>query len=115
VKLYLLGYQDILADHLYLNSKRKANCKNLKTLGSKPSGGRDVAELGFVVVHRAIRLLMLFLFLLIFVVEDAVWLSVLLPHTCFLLSCMHSMVETKTCPGNIYIGKHRSTCGILLY
>jgi hypothetical protein len=39
VKLYLLGYQDILAGHLYLNSKGKANYKNLKSSGSKPSGG----------------------------------------------------------------------------
>ena len=56
MKLYLLGYQDILAGHLYLNSKRKANCKNLKSSGSKPSGGRDVAELGSAVVRRASRL-----------------------------------------------------------
>jgi hypothetical protein len=56
VKLYLLGYQDILAGHLYSNSKRKAKCKTLKSSGSKPSGGRDVAELGSVVVRRASRL-----------------------------------------------------------
>jgi hypothetical protein len=56
VKLYLLGYHDILAWHLYLNSKQKANCKNLKSSGNKPSGGLDVAELGFAVVCRASRL-----------------------------------------------------------
>jgi hypothetical protein len=56
VKLYLLGYQNILVEHLYLNSKRKANYKNLKSSGSKPSGGRDVAELGSAVVRRASRL-----------------------------------------------------------
>ena len=56
MKLYLLGYQDILAGHLCSNSKRKANCKNLKSSGSKPSGGRDVAELGSAVVRRASRL-----------------------------------------------------------
>jgi hypothetical protein len=61
-----------------------------------------VVELGSVVVRRASRLFMLYLFFLILVVEDAVWSSVLLPHTCFLLSCMHSMVETKTYPENIY-------------
>jgi hypothetical protein len=56
VKLYLLGYQDILAGHLYLNSKRKANYKNLKISGSKLSGGQDVAELGSAVVRRASHL-----------------------------------------------------------
>jgi hypothetical protein len=76
--------------------------KNLKISGSKPSGGRDVAELGSVMVRRASRLFMLFLFFLILVVEDVVWSSILLPHTCLLLSCMHSMVETKTYPENIY-------------
>jgi hypothetical protein len=84
VKLYLLGYQDILAGHLYLNSKWKANYKNLKSSGSKPSGGRDVAELGSAVVRCASNLFMLFPFFLILVVEDAVWSSILLPHTCFL-------------------------------
>jgi hypothetical protein len=103
VKLYLLGYQNILAGHLYLTSKQKANCKNLKSSGSKPSGGRDVAELGSTVIRRASRLLMLFPFFMILVVEDAVWSSVFLPHTCFLLSCMHSMVETKTYLENIYV------------
>jgi hypothetical protein len=53
VKLYLLGYEGILVDHLYLNSKRKENYKNLKSSGSKPSGGRDVTELGSAVVCRA--------------------------------------------------------------
>jgi hypothetical protein len=56
VKLYLLGYQDILVGHLYLNSKRKANYKKLKSSGSKPSGGRDVAEPGSAVVRCAICL-----------------------------------------------------------
>jgi hypothetical protein len=93
VKLSPLGYQDILAGHLYLNSKRKAKCKNLKSSGSKPSGGRDVAELSSVVVRHASRLFCVFSVFL-----DVVWSSVLLPHTCFLLSCMHSMVETKTYP-----------------
>jgi hypothetical protein len=96
VKLYLLGYQDILAGHLYLNLKWKANCKKLKSLGSKPSGGRDVAELGSAVVCRASCLFCAFAIFL-----DVVWSSVLLPHTCFLLSCMHNMVETKTYPENI--------------
>jgi hypothetical protein len=36
--------------------KRKENCKNLKSSESKPSGGRDVAELGSAVVCRASRL-----------------------------------------------------------
>jgi hypothetical protein len=72
-----------------------------------------VAELGSVVVRRASRLFCAFLFFLILVMEDAIWSSVLLPHTCFLLSCMHSMVEKKTYPENI--GKNSSTCGILLY
>jgi hypothetical protein len=114
VKLYLLGYQDILARHLYLNSKRKANYKNLKSSRCKPGGGRDVAELGSTVVRRASRLFMLFPFFLILVVEDVVWSSVLLAHTCFLLSCMHSIVETKTYTENIY-RQNSSTCGILLY
>jgi hypothetical protein len=56
VKLYLLGYQDIFAGHLYLHLKHKANCKNLKSSGSKPSGGRDVDKLGSAVVRRASRL-----------------------------------------------------------
>jgi hypothetical protein len=119
VKLYILGYQYILAGHLYLNSKRKENYKNLKSSGSKPSGGQDVAELGSAVVRRASRLFCAFPVFLILVVEDAVWSPVLLPHTCFLLSCMHTMVETKTYPEYIYIyiyiGKNSSTCGILIY
>jgi hypothetical protein len=56
VKLYLLGYQDILAGHLCSNSKRKANCKKLESSGSKPSGGRDVAEMGSAVVRCVSRL-----------------------------------------------------------
>jgi hypothetical protein len=72
----------------------------LKSSGSKPSGGRDRAKLGSVVVHRASHLFYAF-----FVFVDAVWSTVLLPHTCFLLSCMHSMVETKMYPEKIYIGK----------
>jgi hypothetical protein len=56
VKLYLLSYQDNLAGHLYFNSTRKANYKNLKSLGSKPIGGRDVTELGSAVVHHASHL-----------------------------------------------------------
>jgi hypothetical protein len=107
VKLYLLGYQDILAGHLYSNSKRKAKCKTLKSSGSKPSGGRDVAELGSVVVRRASRL---FCALSIFLDVVCLFFS---PHTCFLLSCMHNMVETKTYPENIC--KNSSTCGILIY
>jgi hypothetical protein len=114
VKLYLLHYQDILAGHLCSNSKQKANCKNLKSLGRKLSGGRDVARQDSAVVRRASRLFMLFPFFLILVVEDAIWSSVLLPHTCFLLSCMHSMVETKTYLENIY-RQNSSICGILLY
>jgi hypothetical protein len=114
VKLYLLGYQDILSGHLYLNSKRKENYKNLKSLGSKLIGGRDVAKLGSAVVRHASCLFYAFPDFLDLVVEDAVWSSILLPHTCFLLSCMHSMVETKTYPEKIYIGKNSSTCGILL-
>jgi hypothetical protein len=57
----------------------------------------------------------LFPFFLILVMEDVIWSSVLLPHTCFLLSCMHSMVETKNISSKIYIDKDRSTCGILIY
>jgi hypothetical protein len=110
VKLDLLGYQDILAGHLCSNSKRKANCKNLKISGSKLSGGRDVAELGSAVVRRASRLFNAFPVFLIMVMEDVVWSPVLLPLTCFMLSCMHSMVEIKTYPENIYIGKNSSTC-----
>jgi hypothetical protein len=102
VKLYLLGYQDIFSGHLYLTSKQKANYKNLKSSGSKPSSGRDVAKLGSAVVRRVSHLFMLFPFFLILVVEDVVWSYVLLPHTCFLLSCMHNMVEIKTYPENIY-------------
>jgi hypothetical protein len=56
-----------------------------------------VAELGSAVVRRASRLFNAFPVFL-----DVVWLSVLLPHTCFLLSCMHSMVKTKTYPEYIY-------------
>jgi hypothetical protein len=56
VKLYLLGYQDILAGHLCSNSKWKENCKNLKSSRSKLSGGRDVAELGSAMVCRASHL-----------------------------------------------------------
>jgi hypothetical protein len=61
VKLYLLGYQGILAGHLYLNLKWKAKCKNLKSSGSKSSGGRDVAELSSAMVCRASRLFCAFL------------------------------------------------------
>jgi hypothetical protein len=56
VKLYLLGYQDILVGHLCSILKRKANYKKLISSGSKPSGGRDVAKLGSTVVRRASRL-----------------------------------------------------------
>jgi hypothetical protein len=87
----------------------ESKLQKFKKFRSKPSGGRDVAELGFAVVRRASR------FFLILVMEDVVWSSVLLPHTCFLLSCMHSMVETKTYPENIYMEKNSSTYGILLY
>jgi hypothetical protein len=66
VKLYLLVYQDILARHLLLNSKWKANYKNLKSSGSKSSGGQDVAELGSVVVHRPSRLFCAFTVFLYF-------------------------------------------------
>jgi hypothetical protein len=66
-----------------------------------------VAELSSAVVRRASRLYCAFSVFL-----DAVW-SVLLPQTCFLLSCMHSVVETKTYPENIC--KNSSTYGILLY
>jgi hypothetical protein len=109
VKLYLLGYQDILARHLYLNMKRKENYKNLKSLGSKPSGGRDVAERGSAVVRCASCLFCAFPVFL-----DVAWSFVLLPHTCFLLSCMHNMVETKTYPENIYRQKYLNLW-ILLY
>jgi hypothetical protein len=56
VKLYLLGSQDILVGHLCSNSKRKTNCKNLKSSGRKPSGRRDVAEQGSAMVRCVSRL-----------------------------------------------------------
>jgi hypothetical protein len=66
-------------------------------------------ELSSVVVHRASRLFCAFSMFL-----DAVLSSILLPHTCFLLSCMHSMVETKNMSKKIYT-KNSSTCRKLLY
>ena len=109
MKLYLLGYQDILAGHLYLNSKRKANYKNLKSSGSKPSGGRDVAELGSAVVRRASRLIMLFpLFLMPF---GHLFFSPTLVF-CY-LACTVWWRQKHI--QKIYIGKDSSTCGILLY
>jgi hypothetical protein len=56
-----------------------------------------MAELGSAVVRHASRLFYAFLVFL-----DVVWSSVFLPHTCFMLSWMHRMVETKTYPENIY-------------
>jgi hypothetical protein len=95
VKLYLLGCQDILAGHLYLNLKWKADYKNLKSSGSKPSGGRDVAELGSTVVMRVVCSVLFLFFLMTFG-------RLFFPHNYFLLSCMHGMVEKKTYPENIY-------------
>jgi hypothetical protein len=56
-----------------------------------------MVELSSAMVRRASRLFCAFSNFL-----DVVWSFVLLPHTCFLLSCMHGMVETKTYPENIY-------------
>jgi hypothetical protein len=104
-------YQDILVGHLYLNSKPKANYKNLKSSRSKLIGGRDVAGLGSAVVRRASRLLCAFSVFLDF------------GHgRCRLVVCsspphLFSIILHAQYGGDknisriyIYIGKNNSTC-----
>jgi hypothetical protein len=107
VKLYLLGYQDSLAGHLCSNLKRKANCKNLKSSGNKPSGGRDVAELGSAVVRRASHLFCAIPIFLDFCCGRYRLVVCSSPPHLFSIILMHSMVETKTYPEYMYIYRQK--------
>jgi hypothetical protein len=88
VKLCVLGYQDILEGHLCSNSKRKLNCKNLKSSGSKLSGGQDVAELGSDVVRRARHFFYAFPVFIDFGHVRCLLVICSSPGTCFVLSSL---------------------------
>jgi hypothetical protein len=93
--------------------KRKANYKNLKSSGSRPSGGRDVAELGYAVVRHASRLFCDFPVFLDFghgICHLVVCYSP--PHLFSVI--LHAHYGGDKNISRKYIGKNSSTCGIHL-
>jgi hypothetical protein len=117
VKHNPLGSQDILVRHLCSNMKRKENCKNLKSSESKPSGGRDVAELGSAVVCRASRLFCAFPIFLDFGCGRCRLVVCSSPPHLFSI-ILHAQYGGDKNISYIYIyiyQKNSSTCGILLY
>jgi hypothetical protein len=115
VKVNFLGYHDILARHLYLNSKRKANYKNLKSSGSKPSGRRNVAELGSAMVRHASHLFCAFPIFLDFGHGRCRLVVCSSPPNLFSIILHAPKWWRQKHIQKIYIGKNSSTCGILLY